>query len=174
MMPAACLPLVKRTFLLLTSLLVLGGCASTGASLQPGVATAADVERSMGRPAERRQLANGETVLWYPNFPWGKVSYAARIASDGRLIGVEQRMTEQNIATIELNRTTMAQVRDLLGPPYLTTEFPRMQREVWTYPVFSRPQHKELYVQFSRDGVVRESYLVMDPEELKNSGPGKD
>jgi hypothetical protein len=170
-MPSTCLPLVKQIFLVL----LLAGCASfSGQSLKPGVDTAADVERSMGRPVERRQLANGETVLWYPHFPFGKVSYAARIAPDGKLIGIEQRMTEHNIATIEPNRTTMAQVRDLLGPPYLADHYPRMQREIWTYPVFSRPQHKELYVQFSPDGIVRESYLMLDPEEIKNSGPGKD
>ena len=150
------------------------GCASfSGRNLQPGVSTTADVERAMGRPVERRQAANGETQLWYPH-PFGKVSYAARIAPDGKLIGVEQRLTEQNIATIQPNRTTLAQVRDLLGPPDSSVEFPRMQREVWTYPVFSRPQHKELYVQFSPDGVVREYYVVIDPQEIKNSGPGRD
>jgi hypothetical protein len=168
-----CLPSM-RLLALLALLSVTAGCASTGADLQPGVATAADVERSMGRPVERRQAANGETVLWYPHFPVGKVSYAARIAPDGRLIAVEQRITEKNIATIQPNSTTAAQVRDLLGPPDSSVEFPRMQRQVWTYPVFSRPQHKELYVQISPDGVVRESYLVIDPQEIKNSGPGKD
>jgi hypothetical protein len=157
------------------ALLALAGCATyTGSSLQPGVSTAADVERTMGRPVERRQAANGETLLWYPHFPFGKVSYAARIAPDGKLIGVEQRITEQNIATLQPNRTTLAQVRDLLGPPDSIVDFPRMQRETWTYPVYSRPQHKELYVQFSRDGVMREYYLVLHPDEIKNSGPGKD
>lgn len=155
--------------------LLLAGCASfSGGNLQPGVSTAADVERSMGPPLERRQLANGETVLWYPRFPFGKVSYAARIAPDGKLIRIDQRITEQNIATLQPNRTTLAQVRDLLGPPDSVVEYPRMQREVWTYPVFSRPQHKELYVQFSPDGVVREYYVVLHPDEIKNSGPGKD
>ena len=163
-----------KTVLFALAAVLLAGCASTGAELQPGVATAADVESAMGRPVERRQAANGETVLWYPRFPAGKVSYAARIAPDGRLIAVEQRITEKNIASIQPNSTTAAQVRDLLGPPDSSVEFPRMQRQVWTYPVFSRPQHKELYVQISPDGVVRESYLVIDPQEIKNSGPGKD
>ena len=145
------------------------GCASySGSSLRPGVSTLADVEKSMGRPAEMRKSANGETTLWYPH-PVAKTSYAARIAPDGRLIGVEQRMTEKNIAAIQPNRTTRAEVRDLLGPPWRIDQFPRMQREIWTYPVFSQPQHKELYVQFSADGVVRESYLVVDPDELRKT-----
>jgi hypothetical protein len=163
-----------RLLCLFTALLAAGCASYTGANLQPGVSTAADVERTMGRPVERRQAANGETLLWYPHFPFGKVSYAARIGPDGRLIGVEQRMTEQNIAALEPNRTTLAQVRDLLGPPDSVVEYPRMQREVWTYPVFSRPQHKELYVQFSPDGVVREYYVVLHPDEVRNSGPAKD
>ena len=153
--------------------LIAAGCAGTGADLKPGVSTLADVEKSMGRPAEVQKAANGETTLWYPH-PVAKTSYAARIAPDGRLIGVEQRMTEKNVAMIQPNRTTQAEVRELLGPPWFVNRYARMEREVWTYPVFNRPQHKELYVQFSPDGVVRESWLVIDPEEIKNSGPGRD
>lgn len=153
--------------------LLAAGCVSTGADLKPGLSTLADVEKSMGRPAEVQKTANGETVLWYPA-PVAKLSYAARVAPDGRLIAVEQRMTERNIAMIQLNRSTRAEVRELLGPPWQVTHYSRMEREVWTYPVYNRPMHKELYVQFSPDGVVRESWLVVDPDEIKNSGPGKD
>ena len=160
----------KIFFALLASMAA--GCAGTGANLQPGVSTLADVENSMGRPAEVQKAANGETTLWYPRFPVSKVSYAARIAPDGKLIGVEQRITEKNIATIQPNRTTLAQVRELLGPPDSVVHYSRMQREVWTYPMFNRPQHKELYVQFSEDGIVRESWLVVDPEEIKYGGAG--
>jgi hypothetical protein len=159
-----------RTVFLPLVVLALAGCVSTGASLQPGLSTLADVEKSMGRPAEVQKAANGETTLWYPQFPLNKVSYAARIAPDGKLIAVEQRMTEKNIAMIQPNRTTQAQVRELLGPPDSSVHYARMQREVWTYPVFNRPQHKELYVQFSPDGVVREAWLVNDPEEIKYGG----
>ena len=162
-----------RPFFLPVVALTMAACASTGASLQPGVSTLADVEKDMGRPAEVHKAANGETTLWYPH-PVAKTSYAARIAPDGRLIAVEQRMTEKNIAMIELNRSTQAEVRELLGPPWKVNHYSRMQREVWTYPVYNRPMHKELYVQFSPDGVVRESWLVVDPDEIKNSGPGKD
>ena len=163
-MRAAFLPLVA---------LIAAGCAGTGANLQPGVSTLADVEESMGRPAEVQKAANGETTLCYP-LPVAKTRYAARIAPEGRLIGVEQRMTEKNIAMIQLNQSTRAEVRALLGPPWRIDQYSRMQREVWTYPVYSRPMHKELYVQFSPDGVVRESWLVIDPDEIKNSGPGRD
>ena len=76
---------------------------------------------------------------------------------------------EESIAAIQVNRTTRAEVRELLGPPSRIDQFPRMEREIWTYRVYSRPLHKELYVQFSPDGVVRESYLVPDPEELSRS-----
>ena len=126
----------------------------------------------MGRPAEVQKAANGETTLWYPA-PVAKLSYAARIAPDGKLISVEQRITEKNIAAIQLNQSTRGEVRQLLGPPWKINQYPRMEREIWTYPVFNRPMHKELYVQFSPDGVVRESWLVVDPDEIKNSGPGR-
>jgi len=53
------------------------------------------------------------------------------------------------------------QVRDLLGPPYSIDAFPRLEREVWSYKLQAvSPQPKDLIVQFSRDGVVREIYLL--------------
>jgi hypothetical protein len=151
-------------FVLLASMAA--GCGSTGANLQAGVSTRADVERSMGTPAEVQKAGNGETTLWYPRHI-AKSSYAARIAPDDKLIGVEQRLTLQNVGRIQPNRTTRAEVRALLGPPSRADQSARSQREIWTYPVSTPPEHKELYVQLSADGVVRESILVIDPEETK-------
>jgi hypothetical protein len=146
--------------------IVLAGCASySGRGLVPGQSTAADVEAVMGAPAERRPAPNGQTLWWYPRFPFGYESYAARIGTDGKLIAIEQRLTEENIARIERGKTTKEQVRDLLGPPWRADPFPRMQREIWTYPMRATdPTPKHLYVQFSPDGIVRELYLIDDPD----------
>jgi hypothetical protein len=67
--------------------IVLAGCASySGRGLAPGQSSAAEVEAVMGQPAERSRSANGEAVLWFPRFPFGRESYAARIGPDGKLI----------------------------------------------------------------------------------------
>ena len=42
---------------------------------------------------------------------------------------------------------------------------PTLEREVWTYKALSEGiWRKDLFVQFSRDGIVREILLIDDPE----------
>jgi hypothetical protein len=150
---------------LVLALLVAGCAGYSGSGLVPGRSSAAEVEAVMGRPAERSRSANGETVLWFPRFPFGRESHAARIGADGKLIAIEQRLTPENVARLQPGRTTAKEVRDLLGPSWRADPFPRMQREIWTYPMMATdPTPKHLYVQFSDDGVLRELYLLDDPD----------
>ena len=150
---------------IVVAVLLLTGCATyDGRGLVPGQSTEGDVEALMGKPAEVREMQGGETVLWYPRMPYGDGSYAARIGPDGRLLAIEQRLNEQTIAQIHPGQTTDAQVRDLVGPPYRVDEFPRMDREIWTYKMQVFPFPKALFVQISPDRVVREVYFMDDPE----------
>ena len=94
-------------------ILLLASCS--GAPLVPGQSTVADIEAK--HPAEKR-VVGGETVYYFPELPWGYVSYAARVGADGKLIAVEQRLTEENIGKVVRGKTTGSEVRDLLGFPY--------------------------------------------------------
>src|SRR5437868_2695609 len=76
----------------------------------------------MGQPADKRLGAQGATVYWNPQLPYGHASYAARIAPDGHLIAGEQRLTEENVARVAKGVSAEA-VLDLLGPPYQPTLF---------------------------------------------------
>ena len=59
-----------RTLPALCLALIVAGCASfDGRGLMPGVSSAAEVESVMGVPAEKRQVANGETWYFYPRQP---------------------------------------------------------------------------------------------------------
>src|SRR5437899_12730519 len=152
--------------------IVLAGCASySGRGLAPGQSSAAEVEAVMGRAPAKRPGPDGETVLWFPRMPYGDGTYAARVSADGRLIAIEQRLTEENIASIERGRTTADQVLDLVGPPYRVDPFPRMEREIWTYKLQVFPFPKALFVQLSPDRVVREVYYIDDPD-IPPLGPG--
>jgi hypothetical protein len=155
-----------------TLLLLAAGCAGyEGRGLVPGQSTAAEVDALMGPAAERRAGPNGETVLWFPRLPAGRMSYAARIGPDDKLIAIEQRLTEENLAYLERGKTTAEMVHDLFGPPNKVNQFPRMQREVWTYQMPAvMTEWKVLYVQFSPDGVLREYYYMDDPEVPKLPG----
>ena len=155
----------------LAAVLLLGACAGyDGRTLVPHQSTAAEVERVMGPSAEKRPGPDGETVLWFPRLPAGRVSYAARIGKDGKLIGIEQRLTAENFEELKRNASRADDVRDLLGPPSRIDQYPRREREAWTYHAQGiAPQL--IVVQFSKDGVLREKYMIDDPEGVAHDGP---
>jgi len=144
--------------------LLLAGCASySGHGLVPGQSTAKDVEATMGTPRERITSANGDTIWYYPHQPFGRQMYAVSIAPDGRMRSIEQTLTEQNAARLVPGTTTRAQARELIGPPYESSYFPRQKREVWSYTMYNvARQEFFLHVQFSDDGLVREVIMIQD------------
>ena len=146
-------------------LALLAGCAGyDGRSLVPGQASAAEVEKVMGPAADKRTVA-GETVLWYPRLPYGRVSYAARIGKDDKLIAVEQRLTRENLQKLQPGVSRTSDARDVLGPPQRVDPYPRLEREVWTYQA-QDIDAQLIVVQFSADGVLREAYMFNDPAFL--------
>jgi len=153
------------------ALILLAGCAGyDGRTLLPHRSSADDVERVMGEPAEKRAGPNGETVFWYPRLPAGRVSYAARIGADGKLIAIEQRLTHENFERLKRGESRADDVRDLLGPPSRIDQYPRREREAWTYHAQGiTPQLIVAY--FSRDGVLREQEMFDDPEQAAKDGP---
>jgi hypothetical protein len=146
--------------------LLLAGCASfEGRGLVPGLSTVAEVEKAMGPAAEKRPGPNGETVYYYPRLPWGYQTYAARIAADGKLIRVEQRLTDDNIGRVKVGATRADEVRDLLGPPFEPMKQARTGKEIWTYPmrIAGYPTPKWFLVHVAPDGLVSDAYLIDDP-----------
>ena len=154
---------------------LLGGCVSySGGSLIPGKSTAAQVEATMGIPAERQRLA-GETIYWYPRGPMGFHSYAVRIGPDGIVREVEQRLTVENVRKITAGSTTKQDVHDLFGPPFLTSYLTRQKRDVWEYQVLEVDFKWKLWVQFSDDGIVREVLQMRHPDmDPPGASTGKD
>lgn len=146
--------------------LLAAACASfDGRGLAPGT-SATQVESVMGPAADKRVHGN-ETWVYYTRQPYGLTNYVARIGGDGRLIAIEQRLTDANVAKIERGKTQRAEVEELLGPPYKVWHFPRMPRDVLEYRMLisaagSTPQG--LYVQATPDGIVREIFIENDPD----------
>ena len=123
-----------KTLVTLCLAIALAACASfDGRGLVPGQSTAADVESVMGAPAETRKMANGETWLYYPRQPYGRVTFVARLGPGGRLLALEQRLTDEKVEKIIPNTTRAEQVRDLFGPPWSTMHIARMERDIWTW-----------------------------------------
>lgn len=155
-----------RRIIALAVVLVGAGCAGSGydgGDLTPGVSTMAEVEKDMGAPKDKRAGPNGETVLWFPRLPAGRVSYAARIGKDGRLIAVEQRLTRANLELLKPGVSRENDVRDLLGPPQTVQWFERQDINAWSYN--ARGITPQIYVvEIAKDGVVRRAYTYDDPQ----------
>jgi hypothetical protein len=151
---------------------LIAGCAShAGRGLVAGESTVADVETVMGAPADKRIGANGETIYYYPRLPWGYATYAARVAPDGRLVALEQRLTFENAAKLQPGVTRAEDVLDLLGPPFEPMR--ASEREIWTYPmrIPGYPTPRWFLVQLSHDGVLRETYFIDDPHYIQPDSP---
>lgn len=144
---------------------LVAACASyDGRGLEPGKSVARDVEALMGPPAEKLALAGGESVWFYPRNPFGRHTFAVRLAPDGTLRAVEQRLSEEYIAKLIPGVSTVKDVRELLGPPWKVRRFEHQERDSWEWYV--RVDHQDpriLVVQYSYDGVVREVMLLRDP-----------
>ncbi|HEY1289173.1 MAG TPA: hypothetical protein VGF58_12660 [Burkholderiales bacterium] len=146
---------------LLAIVVSLAGCA-TSRDLTPAQSTLADVEAALGAPAERRQVG-GETWLYYPQQPYGRKVRVARVGGDGKLIAVEQRLSEEYIAKLIPNQSSREDVLALFGRPYERLNVPRMERDMWTW--YMRQYGTlpaTLNVQMSPDGLVREIYVLDD------------
>jgi outer membrane protein assembly factor BamE (lipoprotein component of BamABCDE complex) len=140
----------------------LTGCTS---SLEPGRSALAEVQAAMGTPAERRQFG-AETWLYYPSQPFGRKVSVARLAPDGKLIALEQRLTEEFIAKLVPNQSRREDVLALFGQPFERVTYPRLQREAWSWHMrifTNRPAG--LHVQMSPDGVVREVYVIDEDDQ---------
>jgi outer membrane protein assembly factor BamE (lipoprotein component of BamABCDE complex) len=135
---------------------LLTGCAGySGSDLIAGKSTAAEVQASMGVPAERLALPGGDSVWYYPRGE-GRHTFAVTLGPDGVLRGIDQRLTLANVAKLVQGRSTAKEVRELLGPPPTVRPFPRLQRYVWIYPMLLDEDPRILWVQFSSDDIARE------------------
>ena len=163
---------MKQIIALALAALVVG-CASEGRGLVPGQSTAADVEARMGPAAEKRPAPGGETVYYYPRLPWGYATYAARIGPDGRLVAIEQRLTEENTEQLKVGATRAEQVRDLLGPPFEPMHQRLSGKDLWTYPmrIPGYPTPRWFLVQITPEGVLSEKYFIDDPQWVQRDSP---
>lgn len=151
---------------------LLTGCASySGGNLIAGKSTAAEVQASMGAPAEKLALPGGESVWYYPHGPQGRDTFAVTLGPDGVMRGIDQRLTAANVAKLVQGRSTAREVRELLGPPPIVRPFPRLQRNVWIYPMQLVEERRILWVQFSYDDIAREINETHDYDSDPISGP---
>jgi len=154
---------------------LLTGCAGYGGSdLIAGRSTVAEVQASMGAPAEKLALPGGDSVWYYPRGPRGRHTFAVTLGPDGMLRGIDQRLTMANVEKLVQGQSTAREVRELLGPPPTVRPFPRLQRYVWIYPMELFTELRILWVQFSSDDIAREIIETHDYDSDPVSGSSSD
>lgn len=90
-------PLLRWSWLLL--LLLLAGCASLGAPVQPGQSEA-EVLRALGAPTGRYAMPDGTTRLEFATGPFGRVTWMVDVDAGGRALRAEQVLGERHFATL--------------------------------------------------------------------------
>ncbi len=144
---------------------LLAGCASyDGYTLVPGRSTADEVRSTMGVPSQTLSR-EGDSLWYYSRGPLGFHVFVVRIAPDGVMRSIEQRLTLENVQRVVPGTSTREDVRELFGPPFVVSELPRLQREVWEYQLRDVTFRWKLWLQFSSDGVVREVLQMRHPDE---------
>ena len=122
-----------KTLVALALALVTGACASySGYGLRPGIATADEVRRTMGPPAEEFSDPDGSRELVYPHGPMGTQTFIAYVDSRGLLTRIEQVLDDDHLQRIRPGFTA-ERVRRLIGPPGDTMELPRLHEVAWGY-----------------------------------------
>jgi hypothetical protein len=158
---------------LIVALLLQACAAYDGRGLVPGSSTAADVERVMGKPADKLAASTGDTIWFYPRGPFGRHTFAVSVAPDGVMRGIEQTLTVRNLERIVAGSSTTRDIRMIFGPPTRITRNHQRDRNVWEYRMFNQIQiPHNLFVQFSDDGIVREVLFLRDPSQDMPS-PGR-
>ena len=120
----------------------------------------------MGPAAASAPPPGGETVYYYPRLPWGYVTYAARLAPDGRLVALEQRLTDENTEKLKVGATAAASICRAAVRAHAP---PAAERQGWTYPMRVRlchgyPPPAGSWCEISPDGVLSEKYFIRGSE----------
>jgi len=139
--------------------LALAGCATLDKAvgkpdLVPGKSTQKEVIDGYGKPAMELKRPNGDTWLYFTQYPWGRDVQVAVMGANGVLKGMENRLTHENIHSIKAGMSEK-EVHELLGPPRQITPQERQNLIVWEYPWLEAGKEKRImWVHFSPDKKV--------------------
>lgn len=113
----------------------LGGCDYFAQrELQPGVSSADDVRRLMGRPGMIWEENDGSQVLEYSRGPEGSETWMVEIGPDGLYRGMTDARAEARLGQVRAGMSR-DDLRRLLGKPDEEERFPALDETVWTWRV---------------------------------------
>jgi len=144
---------------------VVGACDLQNiAELESGVSTEQDVRDRFGPPEAVWDGDDGAQVYEYNRQPAGHVNYMITIGPDGRMVRLEQVLTEANFAQVQPGQA-MEAVRRRLGKPMKITTYALKQETHydWRYLPPNDTQSMVFTVVFNTDLRVVNTMKVIDP-----------
>jgi len=118
---------------LVAALLLATGCAVMDfQKLAPGRSTEADVRRALGEPAMVLPAADGSRQLAFPTGPFGTQTWMAYVSAEGRLLRLEQALTDDNLQRVSRG-ISQDEVLRLIGPPWRRVDFANKRQVAWDY-----------------------------------------
>ena len=139
--------------------------------LVAGQHTEADVRRIMGKPDMIWEEESGAKKLEYPRGPMGTQTYFVHIAPDGKYIGMERVLVEENFAKVKLGMT-VDDVRRILGKQTEVTPYALAREEVWSWR-YEGDMQKTMFFNVHFDQGSRLVKRITRNEDWKTQGaPG--
>jgi len=140
--------------LLVVVALFLAACDVRMLDLKPGVSTAADVTKAMGKHTFDWKEKDGSYTWEFPRGPAGVVTYMVTIGPDNVLKEIRQVLKEEYFAKIQPG-LSKDEVRKLIGKPAETMTFPLKKEEVWSWKFEQGSgQYWHFHVHFDLGGKV--------------------
>jgi hypothetical protein len=147
----------------LCAALLFAGCGTYGpGKLQPGQ-TEADARAELGEPTQRSTLPNGGTRLDYARGPMGRHTWRVELDAQGRVVSIEQLLTERNFESLRAG-DTREEVVARLGPATNVRVGWRGVGTVWAYRYETPPPYCRWFVVWLVDDRVREASYAHDPQ----------
>jgi hypothetical protein len=144
-------------------------CSVPG-SVKPGDTQDA-VRSAAGRPTAVITLADGGVRWQYSGQPYDQSVWNINMNAQGRVVSVEQMMSDEAFARIRSGKDTRADVLREFGRPAETFSFPMMDETAFMYRYFIHGGfYAAMFVYFDPQGVVKRTETGMDPWRIRDGG----
>ncbi|MFM9970739.1 MAG: hypothetical protein ACKVQK_20295 [Burkholderiales bacterium] len=98
----------------------------------PGASSESDVIAYFGKPIDSRELAGGNREFDYPRGPLGRENWRVTLSAEGRVVQVEQLLSEPGFARLTKGMS-QAEVNRSLGRHFVTTNYANLNEQVWSW-----------------------------------------
>lgn len=141
----------------------LAGCAQPWQGFSAGE-DVTQVTAKLGKPKETYTLRDGTRRLMWPTQPFGETTTAADVDPSGKVIVVQQVLTNELFYQAVMDKWTQQDVLAHFGKPVEKMYFPLMKRAVWSYRYMDAGVWYMMYnFAFDDAGVLKTTSKSPDP-----------